>query len=133
MELQESNYVFLEQVSFQKPSPDILQVSLSGPLRSKIDGQGVNVMVALYESGMVTNCPRGENKDRVLSNDYVVRRLEKLTTVKDISPKKVVSGTVRFSLWEGFNSSSKCGIAVFLQNKQHQIFGSQNFQLPDSI
>ena len=89
-------------------------------------------MVALYECGLVTNCPRGENKGRVLSNDYVVRRLEKLTTVKDISAKKTISGTVNFSLWETFNST-KCGVAVFVQDKSYQIFGSQNFQLPDNI
>jgi len=89
-------------------------------------------MVALYESGLVTDCPRGENKGRVLSNDYVVRKLEKLCTVKDISAKKTVSGTVNFALWEGFNSS-KCGIAVFVEDSSHQIFGSQSIQFPDTI
>lgn len=97
-----------------------------------MDNRGVNVMVALYESGLVINCPKGENKGRVLSNDFVVRKLEKLCTVKDISAKKTVSGTVNFSLWQGFNSS-KCGVAVFVQDSSHQIFGSQNFQLPDNI
>lgn len=120
------------QATFTKPAPDSLQVSLTGALRSKVDSNGANVMVALYESGLVTDCPRGENKGRVLSNDYVVRRFEKLCTVKDISAKKTVSGTVNFSLWEGFNSS-KCGLAVFVQNSSHQIFGSQSFQLPDDI
>lgn len=97
-----------------------------------MDNRGVNVMVALYESGLVINCPKGENKGRVLSNDFVVRKLEKLCTVKDISAKKTVSGTVNFSLWQGFNGS-KCGVAVFVQDSSHQIFGSQNFQLPDNI
>lgn len=120
------------QATFTKPAPDSLQVSLTGALRSKVDSNGANVMVALYESGLVTDCPRGENKGRVLSNDYVVRRFEKLCTVKDISAKKTVSGTVNFSLWEGFNSS-KCGLAVFVQSSSHQIFGSQSFQLPDDI
>ncbi|CAI0439097.1 unnamed protein product [Linum tenue] len=120
------------QATFQKPSPETLLVSLSGPLRSKIDGEGVNVMVALYESGLVMDCEGGENLGMVLANDYVVRRLEKVATVKDISAKKVVTAGAQFSLWEGFNGS-KCGVAVFLQNNQHQIFGSQNFPLPDSI
>ncbi|CAL1352765.1 unnamed protein product [Linum trigynum] len=120
------------QATFQRPSPGTLKVSLSGPLRSKIDGQGMDVMVALYESGLVMDCPSGENKGKVLANDYVVRRMEKVATVKDVSAKKVVTASVHFPLWEGFNAS-KCGVAVFLQNKQHQIFGSQNFQLPDSI
>ncbi|KAK4255754.1 hypothetical protein QN277_008709 [Acacia crassicarpa] len=120
------------QATFQKPSPDSLQVSLTGALRMKINSDGIDVMVALYESGLVNNCEKGENKGRVLSNDYVVRRLEKLCNVKDISPKKTLSGTLNFPLWEGFNAT-KCGIALFVQNRSHQIFGSQCFKLPDDI
>nr|GME02744.1 DUF1223 domain-containing protein [Ipomoea batatas] len=120
------------QATFERPSSDSLQVSLTGALRSKVDGNGANVMVVLFESGLVTSCLKGENRDKVIANDYVVRRLEKLCSVKDISAKKTVSGTVNFSLWEGFNSS-KCGVAVFVQNGSHQIFGSQNFQLPDNL
>lgn len=120
------------QASFQRPTKDSLQVSLTGSLRTRVDNQGANVMVALYESGLVTDCPKGENKGKVLSNDFVVRKFEKLCTVKDISAKKTVTGTVNFSLWEGFNGT-KCGVAVFVQNSSHQIFGSQNFILPDKI
>ncbi|KAF8023982.1 hypothetical protein BT93_F1244 [Corymbia citriodora subsp. variegata] len=120
------------QATFQRPSPDTLQVNLSGALRSKVDSQGVNVMVALYESGLVTDIPKGENKGRVLSSDFVVRRLEKLCAVKDVSAKKTVSGTVSLPLWRGFNSS-KCGMAVFVQNSGYQIFGSQNFSLPHNL
>lgn len=120
------------QASFQRPTPDSLQVSLSGSLRTKVDNHGANVMVALYESGLVTDCPKGENKGRVLSNDFVVRKLEKLCTLKDVSAKKAVKGAVTFSLWDGFHGS-KCWVTVFVQNSSHQIFGSQNFQLPDEI
>ncbi|KAK6154308.1 hypothetical protein DH2020_008556 [Rehmannia glutinosa] len=81
---------------------------------------------------VVTDCPEGANKGRVLANDYVVRRLEKLCSVKDASAKKTITGTVNFSLWEGFNAA-KCGIAVFVENSSHQIFGSQNIQLPDKL
>lgn len=108
-----------------------MEVSLNGALKSKVDSHGADIMVALYENGLVTDCPRGENKGRVLSNDYVVRRLEKLCTVKDLPPKKTVSGTVNFSLWDSFNSS-RCGLVVFVQSSSsHQIFGSQCLQLPD--
>ncbi|XVE50401.1 hypothetical protein DITRI_Ditri01bG0159800 [Diplodiscus trichospermus] len=120
------------QANFQRPTSESLQVTLTGALRSKVDDNGVNVMVALYESGLVNDCPAGENKGKVLSNDFVVRKLEKLCTVKNISAKKTVSGTVTFTLWDSFNSS-KCAVAVFVQNSSHQIFGSQNFQLPDDI
>ncbi|KAF9588327.1 hypothetical protein IFM89_008757 [Coptis chinensis] len=120
------------QVTFQKSSPDTLQVSINGALRTKVDSHGADVMVALYENGLVTNCPKGENKGRVLSNDFVVRKFEKLCVVKDISAKKTISGTVNFSLWEGFNSS-KCGVAVFIQNSSLHTFGSQNFPLPENL
>lgn len=97
-----------------------------------MDNRGADVMVALYENGLVSDCPRGENKGRVLSNDYVVIKLEKLCTVKDFPAKKTVSGTVSFSLSDAFNSS-RCGLVVFVQSSSHQIFGSQSFQLPDDI
>ncbi|KAL3508608.1 hypothetical protein ACH5RR_028009 [Cinchona calisaya] len=121
------------QATFQRPTQDSLQVSITGALRSKVDREGVNIIVALYESGLVTDCTNGENKGRVIANDFVVRKLEKLCFVKDISAKKTVSGTVDFSLWERFNGS-KCGVAIFAQqNGSHHIFGSQNFQLPDNL
>ncbi|KAB2605774.1 hypothetical protein D8674_005491 [Pyrus ussuriensis x Pyrus communis] len=123
--------LLVANATFQRSSPDSLQVSLTGSLRSKVDNYGVNVMVALYENGLITDCPKGENQGRVLSNDFVVRRLEKLCTVKDIAAKKTISGTINFSLWEGFNPA-KCGMALFVQNPSHQIFGLQNFQLPDN-
>ncbi|KAL7249488.1 hypothetical protein ACSBR1_011647 [Camellia fascicularis] len=121
------------QATFQRPSAETLQVSVTGALRSKVDSNGANVMVALYENGLVTDCTKGENKGKVLPNDFVVRKLEKLCSVKDISAKKTVSGTVNCFLWEGFNSN-KCGIAVFIQqNGSHHILGAQNFQLPEGL
>lgn len=120
------------QATFQRPSSESLQVSLSGTLRNKVDHNGANIMVALYENGLVTECKNGENKGKVLPNNFVVRMLEKLCSVKDTPAKKTVNGTVNFSLWEGFNSS-KCGVAVFLQNGSHQIFGAQSIPLPDNL
>ncbi|KAM1149931.1 hypothetical protein ACFX2B_030162 [Malus domestica] len=117
--------------TFQRPSPASLQVSLTGSLRSKVENYGANVMVALYENGLITDCPKGENQGRVLSNDFVIRRLEKLFTVKDIAAKKSISGTINFSLWDGYNPA-KCGMTLFVQNPSHQIFGLQDFQLPNN-
>lgn len=120
------------QATFQRPSQESLQVSVTGALRTKVDHQGANVMVALYQSGLVTECKKGENAGKVVANDFVVRKLEKLCFVKDITAKKTISGTVNFLLWDGF-SSSKCGVAVFVQNASHQIFGSQSFKLPEDL
>ncbi|KAL0406849.1 UNVERIFIED_CONTAM: hypothetical protein Slati_3998800 [Sesamum latifolium] len=114
------------------PASRLHQESLHPCSRTKVDHEGANVMVALCECGLVTDCPSGANKGRVLANDYVVRRLEKLVSLKDVSAKKAVSGTATFSLWEGFNPT-KCKLAVFVQNSSHQIFGSQNIPLPDRL
>lgn len=120
------------QATFERPSPDSLQVSLTGALRNKVDNHGADIMVALYESGLVTDCPNGANKGRVLANDFVVRRLQKLSTVKDSSAKKTISGTLNFPLWESFDST-KCGVAVFVETASHHIFASQNIQLPGNL
>jgi hypothetical protein len=118
------------QATFERPGTESLKVTLTGILRTKVDSG--DIMVALYESGLVTDCDNGENKGKKLANDYVVRRLEKLCSVKDTPAKKTVTGTLNFSLWEGFKRS-KCGIAVFVQTESRQILGSQNFQLPDKL
>lgn len=121
------------QASFTKPSPTTLQVSFTGALRTKVDSNGANVMVALYESGLVTDCAGGENKGRMLTNDYVVRRLEKMATVKDVAAaKKSITRSVQFHLWEGYNSA-KCGILLFVQNSSLHTFGTQQFQIPDTM
>lgn len=120
------------KATFQRPSQESLQVSITGALRTKVDHEGANIMVALYQSGLVTDCQKGENGGKVLANDFVVRKLEKLCFVKDISAKKMISGAVNFPLWDGFDST-KCGIAVFVQNASRQIFGSQSFKLPENL
>ncbi|XP_017618952.1 uncharacterized protein LOC108463535 [Gossypium arboreum] len=120
------------QANIQRPTSETLQVTITGALRFKVEDNGVHVMVALYENGLVNDCSAGENKGKVLSNDFVVRKLEKLCNVEDTSAKKTISGTVTFSLWDNFNHN-KCAIAVFAENSSHQIFGSQKFQLPDDI
>lgn len=120
------------KANFQRPTSESLQISISGTLKTKIDSNGVDIMLALYESGLVNDCSTSENKGRVMANDFVVRRLEKVCTVKDISAKKKVTETIILGLWDSFNSS-KCSIAIFLQNSARQILGSQNFQLPDDL
>ncbi|XP_008812646.2 uncharacterized protein LOC103723499 [Phoenix dactylifera] len=120
------------QATFTKPSPDTLQVSCTGALRTKVDGSGADVMVALYENGLVTDCSKGENKGKVLPNDHVVRRMVKLLSVKDASAKKNLSGSVQFPLWDGFDPA-KCGLVLFVQNASLHTFGVQHFQIPDTV
>ncbi|XP_057850002.1 uncharacterized protein LOC131060689 [Cryptomeria japonica] len=121
------------QATVSKPSESTLQVSLSGPLRFKVDGYSLDVLVALYENDHVTDCTKGENKGRVLTNDFVVKGLEKACTVRDISARKTVTGKVTFNLWEGF-SRNKCGLVLFFQNSSTmEIQGVQILTLPNNI
>jgi len=122
------------QVTFQRPSPTTLQASFTGSLRSRVEGGGgASVLAALYESGLVTDCGRGENKGKSLLNDHVVRRLEKVAAVREgASAKKTVSGTVQFALWDGFRAA-KCGVVLFVQNAALQVLGVQHFDLPDNV
>lgn len=122
------------KVTFQRPNPTTLQASFTGALRARVDGGGgASVLVALYESGLVTDCGRGENKGKSLLNDYVVRRLEKVAAVRDgASARKTVSGSVQFPLWDGFRAT-KCGLVLFVQNAALQVLGVQHFDLPDNV
>lgn len=122
------------KVTFQRPNPTTLQASFTGTLRSRVEGPGgASVLVALYESGLVTDCGRGENKGKSLLNDHVVRRLEKVAAVREgASAKKTVSGTVQFPLWDGFRAT-KCGLVLFVQNAALQVLGVQHFDLPDNV
>ncbi|PWA95758.1 hypothetical protein CTI12_AA047650 [Artemisia annua] len=121
------------EATFERPTPESLQITLKGALRAKVDGVGADIMVALCESGLVTDCQDGVNKDRMLANDFVVRKLTKLCSIDNLPSKKIITGTLECDLWQGFNST-KCGIVVFVQ--QHgtrHIFGSQRIQLPADI
>lgn len=121
-------------MTFQRPNPTTLQASFSGTLRSKVEGAGgASVLAALYESGLVTDCGRGENKGKSLLNDHVVRGLHKVAALKDgAAAKKTVSGTVQFHLWDGFRAT-KCGLVLFVQNAAQQVLGVQHFDLPDNL
>ncbi|KAF4388892.1 hypothetical protein G4B88_029202 [Cannabis sativa] len=72
--------------------------------RSKnASSQDANVMVDLYKNGLVTDCLSGENKGRILSNDFVY-------------PEQLISLYKRVQ-WK----------------RSHQIFESQNIELPNDI
>nr|GEX82735.1 hypothetical protein [Tanacetum cinerariifolium] len=69
------------QATFERPTPESLQIALKGALRAKLDGVGADIMVALCESGLVTDCQDGVNKDRMLANDFVRPCTKKEDTV----------------------------------------------------
>jgi hypothetical protein len=93
-----------------------VRVSINAYLRRTVKGRMVNVMVALYEDGLITQVMRGENEGRKLRNDRVVRYME----VVDRIP--VLGGSVsRKSVfvplppnWKG----RRFGVVAFLQEEQ---------------
>lgn len=123
----------LQQVNFELPTPSSIQVSLTLSYKRKVDKQDLDVMVAIYQNGQVTNCTAGENRGKLLTNEFVVRGLEKACTFHDWPAKKPIAGQVRFKLWDGF-VRAKCGLVVFLQNSTTlEIQGAERVELSESI
>lgn len=88
--------------------------------------RALDVMVALYESGLETEVSGGENAHKTLHNDYVVRRLQRAFKVSDGEKKD----SVTLRLDQGWQQG-KLGIAAFLQDpKTHQVFGAASAALP---
>ena len=83
----------------------------------------LDVVVALYETGLSTPVERGENASRTLRNDYVVRRLEKAFTLPAAGGSKR-SGEVTLPVDGGWKRSA-LGVAAFLQDPVTlQIYGA---------
>eukprot|EP00250_Pteridium_aquilinum_P028046 c36506_g1_i1 orf=245-1111(+) len=115
------------RVSFSRPSPSDLEVSLSVSPKLKVEGN-LDAMVAIYENGQVTDCAKGENRGQVLTNDFIVRSLETACTLQN--GKKTAKGQVHIKLWDTY-SKANCGMAVFLQNPSSmEVYGAQLVDLP---
>jgi len=83
--------------------------------------RALDVMVALYESGLDTEVSGGENAHKTLHDDYVVRRLQRAFKVSGAGEKK---DSVTLRLDKDWQRGS-LGVAVFLQDpKTHQIYGA---------
>lgn len=86
---------------------DAVTVRIRGASPSKTS----HVWVALYENGIETRVPRGENAGQTLKNDYVVRALSRAP-----SPTGGES-IVRFALNAAW-SSAQLGAVAFVQDRQ---------------
>jgi len=73
---------------------------------------GLDILVALYQTGLDTPVRAGENASRTLHNDYVVRRLEKAFT---LAPGAERSGEVTLAVDPAWNRQA-LGVAAFLQD-----------------
>jgi hypothetical protein len=96
-----------------EPSASRVEVTAEVRLPEALRGEHLDLMVALYETGLVTSVGRGENGGRTLHNDYVVRRLERAGRLAANGPAETRhSASLRLSKdW----NRSRLGVATFLQ------------------
>ncbi len=120
----------LEQVSaaLERPSPATvkleasqtdegkpgLAVSVTADVGEGVEARKLQLLVAIYENGLVTRVANGENGGRSLHNDFVVRHLE---TAFSFEPRKESRRQREMKLklhrdWKREN----LGVAAFLQD-----------------
>jgi hypothetical protein len=95
-------------------------------LRAKLDrgaaAGGVDVVVALFENGLSTAVSRGENANRNLTNDAIVRWQSRAFQLKADGTES--GGKVTIPLAENWHAD-QLGVAVFLQDpRSRAILGS---------
>ena len=85
-------------------------------LPPELDGRALDLLLAVYETGLETPVGRGENGGRRLQDDYVVRSL---TRVGRLAPRAGSGESSRFDkelrLGKGWNLP-RLGVAAFLQD-----------------
>ena len=101
------------------------EVVLPEPLRAR----RLDVMVALYETALVTSVGGGENGGHTLRNDYVVRSLDRAGKIggRGVEPAPFAS---KIALKKEWNRAA-LGVAAFVQDpKTLEIFGAASQSLP---
>lgn len=79
----------------------------------EIASEQLGLIVAVYENGLVTRVPRGENGGRELTNDFVVRHLQVIEAARPAPMEWSVPLNIFLdSAWVHAN----LGVAVYLQN-----------------
>ena len=101
------------ELSATPPADGRVAVTVSAALAAEADSERAELVVALFEDGLDTSVPRGENAGRDLHNDGVVRRLERVFTVtpEGGSKREVLTLPVEPG-WRPEN----LGVAAFLQD-----------------
>jgi len=99
-------------------SPDELRAIADAELTGAAP-RPLDLWVALYQKHLSTSVARGENADRTLRNDYVVRHLEKAFSV-DAAAGSTGSGEVSLALEPGWTRSD-LGVVAFLQDPETRV------------
>jgi hypothetical protein len=92
----------------------VVEVEVAAEVREELAARKLEVMVALYESGLVTPIGAGENGGRTLENDFVVRRFSSAFTfeAKPGARKEKKLSLKLDSDWK----AEHLGVAAFLQD-----------------
>lgn len=89
----------------------------------------LDLMIAIYETGLSTAVERGENGGRTLHDDVVVRDLTRATRLSAGGPAQA-RGSAEMGLEKGWNRGG-LGVAAFLQDPWSlEIFGAAAMALP---
>jgi hypothetical protein len=114
-----------------EPSASRVLVRARVDVPEALRGRKLDLMIALYETGLVTPVGRGENGGRTLRNDYVVRRLERAGRISARDPAET-SHSDEIAL-DGKWDRSRMGVAGFLQDPRSlEIHGASARPLPQA-
>jgi hypothetical protein len=85
-----------------------------GPAPGAVLARPLDLLVAVFESGLETEVTRGENARRTLRNDYVVRRLDRVARLDSAAPSRHRLAVALAAGWK----PERLGAAVFLQDPE---------------
>ena len=105
-----------------------LEVLVGAELEAAVEASSLEALVVVFQNGLVTAIPRGENASKTLENEYVVRRMERAFTL-DGTAGATASGALRVALGEDWDRDH-LGVAAFLQDpKSLKIYGASAVRL----
>lgn len=97
-------------------STDHIELTIDAELGAALQSGSVDLMLATFEDGIVTEVSRGENAGRSLTNDHIVRRLDRAFTWTP-GDSAARTQTVRVDLDETW-SSGQVGVVAFVQDTE---------------
>lgn len=99
-------------IHFDNEDQNKLQLSINSELNNEVIKEGIELFIALYENGFETHVKRGENMERILHDDYVVRKLYREPL--NFEDSNSINKTLELELNENWDHS-KMGAVAFLQ------------------
>jgi hypothetical protein len=101
------------ELARRRLGPGAWRLEVAARRTSGAGGPVLDAMLAVYENGLRTPVPRGENAGRTLRHDFVVRRLERVFTLPAASATG--EGSLDVRLEPGWRAE-EVGVVAFLQD-----------------